>query len=81
MRDEIDKYSIDKDYLMYLYNRWLDNPSIEPYGRNQILEQLITQMYDYIFCNDSGNRVFALIMQMLPSKRKIAIGRDLPPVQ
>ena len=81
LRDEIDKYSIDKDYLMYLYNRWLDNPSIEPYGRNQILEQLITQMYDYIFCNDSGNRVFALIMQMLPSKRKIAIGRDLPPVQ
>ena len=58
-----------------MYNRWFDNDTENPLQRNPILEQLVDQTYDYIFGNDSGNRVFAMIMQMPKDKRKMAIGR------
>lgn len=47
----------------------MDNTSDQPLGRNTTLEQLVDQTYDYIFGNDSGNRVFAMIMS-LPSERR-----------
>ena len=75
LRKSISKYSIDKDYLIDMYNRWLDNPSDHPLGRNPILEQLIDQSYDYIFANDSGNRVFAMIMSLPSEQRKIYLGK------
>ncbi len=74
-RKEISKYSFDKEYLIDMYNRWFDNDSENPLQRNLILEQLVGQTYDYLFENDSGNRVFAMIMQMPSDKRKVAIGR------
>lgn len=75
LRKSISKYSIDKDYLIDMYNRWLDNPSEQPMGRNSILEQLIDQSYDYIFSNDSGNRVFSMIMSLPSEQRKLYLGR------
>lgn len=68
-------FSFDKDYLVDMYNRWLDNKTEEPMQRNAIIEQLVNQAYDYIFCNDSGNRVFSMIMQLPSEKRMIALGR------
>lgn len=75
LRKSISKYSIEKDYLIDMYNRWLDNPTEEPYSRNSILEQLIDQSYEYIFGNDSGNRVFSMIMSLPSEQRKIYLGR------
>ena len=74
-RKSLSKYSFDKEYLIDMYNRWFDNDTENPLQRNPILEQLVDQTYDYIFGNDSGNRVFAMIMQMPKDKRKMAIGR------
>ena len=39
------------------------------------LMNAISQAYDYIFDNDSGNRVFAMIMHLPSEKRRLAIGR------
>ena len=75
LRKAISKYSIDKEYLIDLYNRWLDNSSEQPQGRCPILEQLVDQSYDYIFGNDSGNRVFSMIMSLPSEKRKLYLGR------
>lgn len=75
LRKSISKYSIDKDYLIDMYNRWLDNSSEQPQGRNPILEQLISQSYDYIFTNDSGHRVFSMIMSLPSEQRKLYLGR------
>lgn len=74
-RKSIEQYSFDKDYLIDIYNRWLDNNSDEPMQRNAIIEQLVSQAYDYIFDNDSGNRVFEMIMQLPSEKRRTALGR------
>lgn len=74
-RKSLSKYSFDKEYLIDMYNRWFDNTTENPLQRNPILEQLVGQTYDYVFENDSGNRVFAMIMQMPSDKRRIAIGR------
>ncbi len=74
-RKSLEQYSFDKDYLIDIYNRWLDNNSDKPMQRNAIIEQLISQAYDYIFDNDSGNRVFAMIMHLPSEKRRLAIGR------
>lgn len=74
-RKTLKSFSFDKDYLVDMYNRWLDNKTEEPMQRNAIIEQLVNQAYDYIFCNDSGNRVFAMIMQLPSEKRIIALGR------
>ena len=74
-RKSLEHYSFDKDYLIDIYNRWLDNNSDEPMQRNAIIEKLVSQAYDYIFDNDSGNRVFAMIMHLPSEKRRLAIGR------
>lgn len=74
-RKTLAKYSFDKEYLVDMYNRWFDNDTENPLQRNAILELLVSQTYDYLFCNDSGNRVFAMIMQMPLDKRNMAIGR------
>lgn len=74
-RKSLNKYSFDKEYLVDMYNRWFDNTTENPLQRNPILEQLVGQTYDYVFENDSGNRVFAMIMQMPSEKRRMAIGR------
>ena len=75
IQKSLEHYSFDKDYLIDIYNRWLDNNSDEPMQRNAIIEQLVSQAYDYIFDNDSGNRVFAMIMHLPSEKRRLAIGR------
>ena len=74
-RKTLKGFSFDKDYLLDMYNRWLDNNTEEPMQRNAIIEQLVSQAYDYIFCNDSGNRVFAMIMELPQEKRMKALGR------
>lgn len=74
-RKSLAQYSFDKDYLIDIYNRWMDNPSEEPMQRNPNIEQLVGQAYDYIFDNDSGNRVFAMVMQLPADKRKMLISR------
>ena len=74
-RKSLSQYSFDKEYLIDMYNRWFDNTTENPMSRNPILEQLVSQTFDYIFGNDSGNRVFAMIMQMPNDKRRMAIGR------
>jgi hypothetical protein len=47
-----------------LHIRWFDNKSDEPMQKNPNIEEFISQAYEYIFINDSGNRVFAMIMQL-----------------
>ena len=74
-RKTLSKYSFDKEYIIDMYNRWFDNETENPLQRNPIIEQLVSQAYDYILGNDSGNRVFAMIMQLPKERRKVAIGR------
>ena len=74
-RKTLDKYSFDKEYLIDMYNRWLDNEKDTPLQRNMISEQLLGQTCDCLLGNDSGNRVFAMIMQMPSDKRRLSIGR------
>lgn len=74
-RKSLSQYSLDKEYLIDMYNRWFDNTTENPMSRNPIMEQLVSQTFDYIFGNDSGNRVFAMIMQMPNDKRRMVIGR------
>ena len=65
----------DKDYIVDMYNRWLDNESEIPFERNPLIEQLLSQAYDFIFEKDSGNRVFQMITNMPKDRRRIALGR------
>ena len=65
----------DKNYILDLYNRWYDNETDTPFDRNPILEQLLSQTYDFMFEKDSGNRVFQMIINMDIERRKIALGR------
>jgi hypothetical protein len=58
-----------------MYNRWYDNETDIPFDRNPILEQLLSQTYDFMFEKDSGNRVFQMIINMDIEKRKITLGR------
>lgn len=74
-RKSLSQYSFDKEYLIDMYNRWFDNTTDNPMPRNPVLEQLVSQTFDYIFGNDSGNRVFSMIMQMPNDKRRMVIGR------
>ncbi len=60
-----------------MYNRWLDNDSDTPYERNPLIEQLLSQTYDFMFEKDSGNRVFQMITCMSTDRRKIALGRTV----
>lgn len=65
----------DKNYILDLYNRWYDNETDTPFDRNPILEQLLSQTYDFMFEKDSGNRVFQMIINMDIERSKIALGR------
>ena len=65
--------------LIDMYNRWLDNSSEQALGRSPILEQLISQSYDYIFTNDSGHRVFSMIMSLPSEQRRLYLGRTKIP--
>ena len=58
-----------------MYNRWYDNETDTPFDRNPILEQLLSQTYDFMIEKDSGNRVFQMIVNMDVEKRHIALGR------
>ena len=60
----------DKDFIIDMYNRWLDNETDTPFERNAMIEQLLSQTYDFIFEKDSGNRVFQMIMNMPQERRK-----------
>jgi hypothetical protein len=64
IKKSLNSYSADKEYLIDLYIRWFDNMSDEPMQRNPNIEELVSYAYEYIFINDSGNRVFAMIMQL-----------------
>ena len=65
----------DKDYIVDMYNRWFDNETDIPFERNPLVEQLLSQTYDYMFEKDSGNRVFQMISKMPSEKRKVSLGR------
>ena len=65
----------DKDFIIDMYNRWLDNETDTPFERNAMIEQLLSQTYDFIFEKDSGNRVFQMIMNMPQERRKSTLGR------
>ena len=67
----------DKDYIIDMYNRWLDNDSETPFERSPILEQLLSQTFDFMFEKDSGNRVFQMVSSMPTDRRKIALGRTM----
>ena len=58
-----------------MYNRWYDNETDIPFDRNPILEQLLSQTYDFIFEKDSGNRVFQMIANMGVEKRHTTFRR------
>ena len=87
IREEIESkeiYAIKRDfqntnqnqgYILDMYNRWYDNETDTPFDRNPILEQLLSQTYDFMFEKDSGNRVFHMIVNMDAEKRHIALGR------
>lgn len=65
----------DKNYILDMYNRWFDNETDKPFDRNPILEQLLSQTYDFIFEKDSGNRVFQMVVNMDRDKRLMTLGR------
>ena len=65
----------DKNYILDMYNRWYDNKTDKPFDRNPILEQLLSQTYDFMFEKDSGNRVFQMLVNMNMERRSIALGR------
>ena len=81
----------DKSTLATIISNWwsnLEQRSIElsikykymfitdiPFDRNPILEQLLSQTYDFIFEKDSGNRVFQMIVKMEKERRLITLGR------
>lgn len=65
----------DKDYIVDMYDRWLDNETDTPFERSPIVEQLLSQTYDFMFEKDSGNRVFQMISNMPAERRKLALGR------
>lgn len=67
----------DKDYIIDMYDRWLDNESETPFERSPLVEQLLSQTYDFMFEKDSGNRVFQMITNMPAERRKIALGRNI----
>ena len=59
-----------------MYNRWYDNETDKPFDRNPILEQLLSQTYDFMFEKDSDNRVFQMIVNMDVVKRGSLFSRD-----
>lgn len=65
----------DKNYILDMYNRWYDNETDTPFDRNPILEQLLSQTYDFMFEKDSGNKVFQMVVNMNVERRCIALGR------
>lgn len=69
------QYSLDRDYLIDIYNRWFDNESECPMERNMLLEQLVAQTYEFVIENESGNRVFDMIMNLPAEKRRKSLGR------
>lgn len=75
IKRSLEKDSYDKDYIIDMYNRWYDNDSPLPFGRNPMIEQLLSQTYDFIYNRDSGNRVFQMIVKMEPDKRRLMFGR------
>lgn len=75
IKRELQNTNQDKNYILDLYNRWYDNETDIPFDRNPILEQLLSQTYDFMFEKDSGNRVFQMIVNMDIEKRKITLGR------
>jgi len=75
LKNSLNSYSADNEYLIDLYIRWFDNMSDEPMKRNPNIEELVSQAYEYIFINDSGNRLFAMIMQLPYEKRHLVLGR------
>ena len=75
IKREFQNSNQDKSYILDMFNRWFDNETDNPFERNMILEQLLSQSYDFIFERDSGNRVFQMVMNMETRKRAIAFGR------
>ena len=75
IKRELQNTNQDKVYILDMYNRWYDNETDIPFDRNPILEQLLSQTYDFMFEKDSGNRVFQMIVNMDIEKRYIALGR------
>lgn len=75
IKRSLEKDSYDKDYIIDMYNRWYDNDSPLPFGRNPMIEQLLSQTCDFIYNRDSGNRVFQMIVKMEPDKRRLMFGR------
>lgn len=57
--------------------RWYDNETDKPFDRNPLLEQLLSQTYDFMFEKDSGNRVFQMIVNMDIEKRHINFRKKL----
>lgn len=75
IKRSLEKDSYDRDYITDMYNRWYDNDNPLPFGRNPMIEQLLSQTCDFIYNRDSGNRVFQMIVKMEPDKRRIMFGR------
>ena len=59
-----------------MYNRWYDNETDIPFARNIILDQLLSQTYDFMFERDSGNRVSQMIVNMDVAKRESLFSWD-----
>ena len=75
IKRELQNTSQDKNYILDMYNRWYDNETDKPFARNLILEQLLSQTYDFMFERDSGNSVFQMLVNMNKERRLIAFGR------
>lgn len=75
IKRELQNTNQDQSYILDMYNRWYDNETDIPFDRNPILEQLLSQTYDFMFEKDSGNRVFQMIVKMNMERRLIALGR------
>lgn len=76
IKKEFQNTNQDKNYILDMYNRWYDNETDIPFARNIILEQLLSQTYDFMFERDSGNRVFQMIVNMDVAKRESLFSRD-----